>query len=124
MAEKFFWEDFFSELLADLLPGQDVEEIGKVLGKAPNTVQCWGYKSKPLNLPNVKQFAEFLDYVNRANPGAVRAALRKFCARFGVVAGSREEVLRQIAGEMESRAKGLESGGGVVQFRFPKGEAG
>jgi len=125
MVEKFFWADFFSELVARLLPGQDVEEVAKVLEKAPNTVQCWSYKSKPLNLPNVKQFGELLDCVNRTNPGAVRAVLRDFCARFGVVAGSREEVLRQIAGEMESRGQGP---GGRDQepgrIRWPRREAG
>ncbi len=120
MVEKFFWEDFFSMLVADLLLGQDVEELAKSMGKAPNTVQCFGYKSKAQNLPNVKQFAEILEHVMRSNPGAVRAALRKFCARFGVVAGSREEVLRQIAGEIEGRdqgsgARGREPG----QMRWP-----
>jgi len=105
--EKFFWEDFFSELVADLLLGQDVEELAKVLGKAPNTVSCFGYKSKVQNLPNVKQLGEILEFVNRTRPEAVASALKKFCARFGVVAGSRQEVLRQIAGEVEGKGSGV-----------------
>lgn len=117
--EKFFWEDFFSELLADLLLGQDVEELAKMLGKASNTVLCFTYKSKPMNLPNVKQLGEILEYVNRTRPQAVSSALKKFCARFGVVAGSRGEVLRQIAGECEavkSEARTQAPSGGQVKF--------
>lgn len=104
--EKFFWEDFFSELVADLLLGQDVEELAKVMGKAPNTVSCFGYKSKVQNLPNVKQLGEILEFVNRTRPAAVSSALKKFCARFGVVAGSRGEVLRQLAQEIEGKDGG------------------
>lgn len=105
MMEKFFWEDFFSALVADLLLGQDVEELAKEMGKAANTISCFGYKSKVQNLPNVKQLAEILEFVNRTRPEAVSSALKKFCSRFGVVAGSRGEVLRQIADELGSRGQ-------------------
>jgi hypothetical protein len=118
--EKFFWEDWFSERMADLLLGQDVEELAKEMGKDPNTVSCWGYKSKIQSLPNVKRLGEVLDFVNRSRPEAVSRFLRDFCGRFGVVAGSRGEVLRQIAGEVEKQGSGVRGrGSGEVQVKFP-----
>lgn len=98
---EFYWEDFFAEVVADLLVGEDVEAVAKRLGKSPNTVLCFAYKSKAANMPNVKQFAEILEYVSRTKPAAVAQALRRLCACFGVVAGTRGTVLRQIAGELE-----------------------
>lgn len=114
--EKFFWEDFFSEMMADLLLGQDVEELAKTMGKASNTILCFTYRSKPQSQPNVKQLGEILEFVNRTRPQAVSSALKKFCARFGVVAGSRGEVLRQIAGEVEKQGSGVR---GEEQVKFP-----
>lgn len=99
--EKNFWGDWFSELMAEVLSGQDVEELAKVLGKAPNTVSCWIYKSKPLAMPTTEQLVKTLEFVNRTRPGVVSRFLQQFCARFGVVAGTRGEVLRQIAGDLE-----------------------
>ncbi len=116
MSEKFFWGDFFSELVADLLLHLDVEELAKEMGKQPNTVVCFGYKSKTQSLPNVQQFAQIMEFANRTRPQAVAAALKKFCGKFGVVAGSRAEVLRQIAGEVEAvKAEGRTP----VQVAFP-----
>jgi hypothetical protein len=123
MTDKFFWPDWWAEVLSELLMGQDVEELAKILGKAPNTVACWTYKSKSLNVPNAEQLGQTLDFVNRTNPAAVRRFLRKLAARFGAVAGSRSEVLGQLAQEAAARDRGPGQGSKderVIQFRFPQ----
>lgn len=118
--EKIFWGDWFSDLMADLLVRQDVEKLAKELGKAPNTVSCWTYKSKNLAMPTTEQLVKTLVYVNRTRPEAVHRFLRDFCARFGVVAGSRGEVLRQIAGELGAKEPGGRIlGNGEQQWKFP-----
>lgn len=125
--EKFFWADWWSRAMSCLLMGQDVEELAGELKKAPNTISCWTYKSK-LGMPNAEQLTETLEFVNRRNPAAVSQFLRDFCAQFGVVAGSRGEVLRQVAQEIEVRGQGLgtrdQEAGVLKQFRFPRGESG
>lgn len=121
MAEIFIWEDFLSDLMADLLHRQDIEELAKLLGKSANYVSCFIYRSKAQNLPNLRQLATILEYVNRSRPEQVQRFFKQLGVRFGVVAGSRGEVLRQIAGELERPER--RDPGVVKQFRFPREEA-
>lgn len=105
--ENFNWPDWWAEAMGELLQYQDVEELGKILGKAANTSSCWTYKSKPLGIPNAEQLGKTLDFVQRTKPEAVSRFFQRLAARFGVVPGSRGEVLRQIAGEVEKQGSGF-----------------
>jgi hypothetical protein len=118
--ENFIWSDWWAEALGELLQYQDAEELGKVLGKAANTISCWTYKSKPLGIPNAEQLGKTLDFVQRTRPEAVSRFLARLAARFGAVGGSREDVLRQIAGEVKRPGAGVRGQGpGEMQVKFP-----
>lgn len=125
MENKFNWADWWAEALGELLQYQDVEQLGKELGKAPNTISCWTYKSKPLGIPNAEQLGKVLDFVHRTRPEAVSRFLQRLGARYGMVAGMPGEVLRQIAGEVEMKqgagVRGQGSGvrRGESQVTFP-----
>ena len=93
--KKVEWADLASELCADLLGAVDVEDLAKATGLNPNTVYCFGYKTKS-QVPNLAQFGMMLEAAQEADPHVVVKVMKKLGARFGVFAESLEVLGQEV----------------------------
>lgn len=94
-AKKYEWLELASDLCSELIAAVDVEELARATGMNPNTIYCYGYKTKS-QVPNLAQFGMMLDRVGEENPAAVVRVLKRLCARFGLAAESLENLSREI----------------------------
>lgn len=93
--KKFEWQELASELCSELIAAVDVEELARATGMNPNTIYCYGYKTKT-QIPNMVQFGIILDRVWEENPAATVRVMKKLCARYGMAAESLEALGREV----------------------------
>lgn len=94
--KKIEWADLASEICADLVAAVDAEKLAHATGLNPNSIYCFGYKSKPQTL-NLVQFGLMLDRVQEENPVVVARVIKKLAAHFGMFAESLENLARDVA---------------------------
>lgn len=105
MKDDFIF-DFLCDLCKDLTYAVDIDELAQATRLNPNTISCFGYRSKE-QLPSGKQLFQMLGRVYELHPEAAQMAIKRINRLFDMAGvplnGDALKSLKALIREMETR---------------------